>query len=247
MRDKEFRALTRAGAALLVSLVAALVPATTWADDLKEEPPHIEHAPAHVHAAVPAEYAKQSPAVGLWTDRTALDRGRTIYETQCAICHGPRGAGDGPAATSLTPKPPSLQDAAMVAEMTPEYWFWRVSEGGAVEPYKSKGSVMPAYKTTLSAEDRWAVIAYQHTLSGHVGLHVATEHPEGGIRPHPESRGITFSAWVTRDHRWQPRGSWKWAVKRDLPQLYYEFNGIDFGHAHLAETLLKTHDRDAIE
>jgi len=69
----------------------------------------------------------------------------------------------------------------------------------------------------------------------------------GGIRPHPEPRGITFSAWVTRDHRWQPRGSWKWAVKRDLPQLYYEFNGIDFGHAHLAETLLKTRDQDAIE
>src|SRR5262245_3335136 len=107
---------------------------------------------------------------------------------------------------------------------------------------------MPAYKATLSAEDRWAVIAYQHTLSGHSGPHVAAEHPQmGGARPHPEPRGIAFSAWVTRDHRWQPRGSWKWAVKRDLPQLYYEFNGIDFGHAHLAETLLKTRDQDAIE
>ena len=42
----------------------------------------------------------------------------------------------------------------MVAEMTPQYWFWRVSEGGAAEPYRSKGSVMPAYKGSLSAEDR---------------------------------------------------------------------------------------------
>ena len=55
----------------------------------------------------------------------------------------------------------------------------------------------------------------------------------------PGAAGITFSDWVTRDHRWQPRGSWKWAVRRDLPQLYYEFNGIDFGHAHLAETALE--------
>src|SRR5262249_62275300 len=145
---------------------------------------------AHVQAAVRAEYAKQAPAVGLWTNRAALDRGRTIYETQCAICHGPRGAGDGPAAASLTLKPPSLQDAAMVAEMTPEYWFWRVSEGGAAEPYKSKGSVMPADKKSVPAEDPWAVIAYQHTLSGHPGAHGATEPPamSGGVRPPPHRR-----------------------------------------------------------
>jgi hypothetical protein len=52
---------------------------------------------------------------------------------------------------------------------------------------------------------------------------------------------------VTRDHRWQPRGPWKYAVMRQLPQLYREFNGIDFGHAHLAETLLATQDPRAVE
>ena len=240
--------MTNIRSALLFSLIAVLVPATTSGHDPKEKPPHVDQGPAHVHATVPAEYAKQSPAAGLWTDRAVLDRGRTIYDAQCAICHGPRGAGTGPAAAGLAMKPPSLQDAVMVAEMTPEYWFWRVSEGGAAEPYRGRGSVMPAYKSTLSVEDRWAVIAYQHTLSGHSGPHIAAEHPEmHGPRPHPEPRGITFSQWVTRDHRWQPRGAWKWTVKRHLPQLYYEFNGIDFGHAHLAETLLKTRDQAAIE
>jgi mono/diheme cytochrome c family protein len=224
-----------------------LLPATTAGHDPNEKSPHVEPGPAHVHATVPPEYANQSAAVGLWTDRAALERGRAIYEAQCAICHGPRGAGDGQAAASLELKPPPLQDAAMVAEMTPEYWLWRVSEGGAAEPYKSKGSVMPAYKDTLTIDDRWAVIAYQHTFSGHSGPHVAAEHPEMRGRPHPQPRGITFSNWVTRDHRSQPRGSWKWAVKRELRQLYYEFNGIDFGHAHLAETLLKTRDQSAIE
>ena len=248
MGSKGFRPRAGIRWTLLLSLAAALMPATTSGHDPGEKSPHIDHAPGHVHATVPAEYAKQSPAVRLWTDRAALDRGRSIYDAQCSICHGPRGAGNGPAAGSLTLKPPSLQDAAMVAEMTPAYWFWRVSEGGAAEPYASKGSVMPAYKKTLSVEDRWAVIAYQHTLSGHSGPHVVAEHPGmPGTRPHPEPRGISFSAWVTRDHRWQPRGSWKWAVERKLPQLYYEFNGIDFGHAHLAETLLKTRDPGAIE
>jgi hypothetical protein len=53
--------------------------------------------------------------------------------------------------------------------------------------------------------------------------------------------------WVTRDARWQPRGPWNWAVPRELPALHREFNGIDFGHAHLAETLLATQDPGAIE
>ncbi|MGH7265829.1 MAG: hypothetical protein ACREMB_13420, partial [Candidatus Rokuibacteriota bacterium] len=53
--------------------------------------------------------------------------------------------------------------------------------------------------------------------------------------------------WVTRDHRWPPRGPWTRAVQRELPQLYREFNGIDFGHAHLAETLLQTQDPERVE
>ncbi|HEV8306734.1 MAG TPA: hypothetical protein VGW35_03640 [Methylomirabilota bacterium] len=53
--------------------------------------------------------------------------------------------------------------------------------------------------------------------------------------------------WVTRDHRWPPRGPWNWAVPRELPQLFREFNGIDFGHAHLAETLLRTQNSEEVE
>jgi len=36
-------------------------------------------------------------------------------------------------------------------------------------------------------------------------------------------------------------------VPRELPQLFREFNGIDFGHAHLAETLLRTQDPQRVE
>ena len=34
---------------------------------------------------------------------------------------------------------------------------------------------------------------------------------------------------------------------RELPQLYREFDGIDFGHAHLAETLLRTQEPREVE
>jgi hypothetical protein len=59
-----------------------------------------------------------------------------------------------------------------------------------------------------------------------------------------------FSAkgeWVTRDKRWHPRGPWNWSLPREHPQLFREFNGIDFGHAHIAETLLNTQDQQKVE
>lgn len=50
-----------------------------------------------------------------------------------------------------------------------------------------------------------------------------------------------------RNHLFYLRGPWNWALYRSLPELYAEFNGIDFGHAHLAETLLTTQDAAAVE
>lgn len=237
------KARYRSLAVLATTLVVAW-PLSIRANGKHDQP----QAASHIHAQVPAEYRSMTVPASIWTDTAALTRGQVIYETRCAVCHGAQGKGDGPAAAALPLKPASFADQAMVAEMTDAYWFWRVSEGGAVEPYRSKGSAMPSFKDELSIEDRWAVIAYQHSLSGHAGPHVAAQHPEMGLRPHPEPRGIRFdSVWVTRDHRWQPRGPWKYAVMRHLPQLYREFNGIDFGHAHLAETLLKTQDQQPVE
>jgi mono/diheme cytochrome c family protein len=239
-----------------LALVVCAWTATTRAHDKDQKHADKDHkhapgaGPEHIHAPVPANYSKETPLPGIWTDSPVIARGATIHATKCAVCHGNEGAGDGPAVAGLIMKPASFRDKAMVAEMSPAYWFWRVSEGGAIEPYKSKGSAMPAYKGDLSPEERWAVIAFQHSLSGHNGPHTPAEHAEmrGTARSHPEPRDARLaSAWVTRDHRWQPRGPWKDAVRRQLPQLYREFNGIDFGHAHLAETLLKTQDADRIE
>ena len=61
-------------------------------------------------------------------------------------CKSDEGRGDGPAVTALPVKPPDLRDPGMVGEMAGSDWFWRISEGGLVEPFRSKGSIMPAWK-----------------------------------------------------------------------------------------------------
>ena len=53
--------------------------------------------------------------------------------------------------------------------------------------------------------------------------------------------------FTSRDKRWPTRGPWMWELSRELPKLNWEFNGIDFGHAHLGETLLKTQDDAEVE
>ena len=138
----------------------------------------------HEHPAVPAAYANAHIPTRVWTDPKMLAKGKEIFTVKCALCHGEKGDGKGPGSVNLPLKPADLTDGKMVAEMADNFWMWRVSEGGLVEPFKSKGSVMPAWKGELSIEDRWAVIAYAHTLSGHRGPHVASEHPE--LRPKPK-------------------------------------------------------------
>ncbi len=137
-----------------------------------------DDAEGHAHVPAPIEYADAHGPLGVWTDAALLARGKEIYAAKCAVCHGATGDGKGPAGVALPLKPPDLRDRDAIAEMRDNYWFWRVSEGGAAEPFKSKGSAMPPWKGELSVEDRWAVVAYQHTFSGHHGPHVPWEHPE---------------------------------------------------------------------
>lgn len=108
---------------------------------------------------VPAPYkGMTNPFAG---DAAAAEAGKAIYQTNCASCHGDTGQGDGPAGQALDPKPTNL--AAKVPEQADDFLFWRISEGGAMEPFNS---AMPAWKGVLSEEQIWQVITYLRTLGG---------------------------------------------------------------------------------
>ena len=113
----------------------------------------------HAHIEPPAEYTDlTNPFVD---DQETVEAGEVIYETYCAACHGPEGDGDGPAAGALDPKPSVLTDAHMMEELSDGYLFWRVSEGGAFEPFNSG---MPAWKEILSEAEHWQVISFIRAL-----------------------------------------------------------------------------------
>ena len=107
---------------------------------------------------VPADYqGKTDPYTG---DAAAIAAGQEIFQSTCTTCHGDTGAGDGPAASSLDPKPANLR--ALVGSLSDDYMFWRISEGGGMAPFNS---AMPAQKNNLSEEEIWQVISYIKTLA----------------------------------------------------------------------------------
>lgn len=87
----------------------------------------------------------------------SLARGREIYQTTCATCHGATGHGDGPQAVALTPRPANLADAAALLGSSPLDFYRRITVGTA-------GTSMAPYEPVLPAEDRWAVALYASTL-----------------------------------------------------------------------------------
>ena len=100
------------------------------------------------HAAVPVEYAGLTNPVP--PDATSLERGANLHATNCASCHGKDGK----------PVKAGARDFRRTEQMklySDAQWFWRVSEG-------VKGTKMKAWKTKLSEDERWKVIAYEATF-----------------------------------------------------------------------------------
>ena len=56
---------------------------------------------------------------------------RKLFATKCTVCHGDHGAGDGPGAAALNPKPRAFGDAAWQASVTDEQIKKTIVEGGA--------------------------------------------------------------------------------------------------------------------
>jgi len=82
-----------------------------------------------------------------------LKDAQTAYERNCALCHGPTGRGDGPAATALNPKPRNFADRTIQSQSDGEL-YWKITEGRGV---------MPGWRT-LPDKARWGLVHYVRWL-----------------------------------------------------------------------------------
>jgi mono/diheme cytochrome c family protein len=82
--------------------------------------------------------------------------GKKLYEDNCLMCHGEKGAGDGITGENLLVKPADLTDAKLMKSETDGSLFWKITTGRAP---------MQSWKDTLSDTQRWQLVDYIRTVT----------------------------------------------------------------------------------
>jgi mono/diheme cytochrome c family protein len=83
--------------------------------------------------------------------------GASVYNRGCASCHGKTGAGDGPAAKQLNPKPSNLTDAE---------WVHGSSDGEIFAVVRSgiPKTAMKGFASKMTEHEIWDIINYLRNI-----------------------------------------------------------------------------------
>jgi hypothetical protein len=92
-------------------------------------------------------------AIPIPVTRELMDTGRTRFEIHCSPCHGLLGDGVSPVATQMSLRPPP--NLHKLANPGAGHIFQVITLGFGL---------MPSYAPQLSAEERWAIVAYVEAL-----------------------------------------------------------------------------------
>jgi hypothetical protein len=113
-----------------------------------------------------------------WTP-AAIEEGKALYGGNCAVCHGEKLDGKGPASEGFRYpiRPASFQDPGTIAQLTLPYVYWRLTTGGIQNQFNS---AMPRWVASaqdpdastlhtydLSSDEAWKVIVYLYDETGH--------------------------------------------------------------------------------
>lgn len=101
---------------------------------------------------LPAPYRDVAIPEARMTSATARDRGRALFQANCALCHGVRGDGRGQRRAGLDMPPRDFTDPAWRQQTSARRVFFAIREG-------LSGTPMPAWKS-LSEQDAWDLTAF---------------------------------------------------------------------------------------
>lgn len=153
--------MIRSNRLVIVLLASTLAIATAWASDTAPTASTASTASATTAAYAPdsfaaAAYEKARAAVADGPnpkagDKKAIEAGKAKFAILCTTCHGPTGAGDGPAAVALDPHPASFADPVRWKASSPAVKHWILMNGIAGTTMMPLG---------LTDDDAWNVLAF---------------------------------------------------------------------------------------
>jgi mono/diheme cytochrome c family protein len=114
--------------------------------------------PSPVHNTIisPEEAARKNP---IKFTEASVDRGKKVYKTQCALCHGEKGEGKGDLATEMTLTLPDFTKPDALAKRTDGELFAIIGMGK--DP-------MPSQKGRMTEPQLWNLVNYLRALGGQV-------------------------------------------------------------------------------
>jgi mono/diheme cytochrome c family protein len=96
-----------------------------------------------------AEKSLQNPLAGNFSPEV-IKIGRKMFETNCMVCHGMKGHGDGPVAEKMPNKPPSL--------VSDKIKGW--ADGQIYQVISMGQGTMGSYASHIPQKYRWQVVNY---------------------------------------------------------------------------------------
>lgn len=128
-----------------------------------------EPQPAQDFKLTPEDKARKNPQK---FTTVSVERGKKIYTTQCAMCHGEKGDGKGDLAEELKTPLPDFTKPESLAKFTDGELFAMIGNGSF--PMPGQGDRMKDYR-------KWQLVNYMRTLSGKVPEKSTGNEPEEGI------------------------------------------------------------------
>jgi mono/diheme cytochrome c family protein len=163
--------------ALYGVLVFSLAASCLWGQEKKEQAPPAgassstaANPPApHSFDISPHDAARKNPVK---FTQTSVDRGKKIYLTQCALCHGTKGDGKGEMTEEMKINPPDFTKPETLKDRTDGELF--VIIGVGKEP-------MPSQAGRLTDQHRWNLVNYLRALAGKIPEKSTGKEPEENI------------------------------------------------------------------
>jgi len=156
-------------------VLITLVLATTclWAQEKTTPPagttPAVAPAPAHPATITAEDKARKNPVK--FTE-ASVERGKKIYSTQCALCHGDKGDGKGELASDMKLSLPDFTKPETLKDRTDGELFAIISAGR--DP-------MPPQTGRMPDVHRWNLVNYLRALSGKVPEKSTGKEPEENV------------------------------------------------------------------
>jgi mono/diheme cytochrome c family protein len=157
-------------------LVLCLAASCLWGQEKKEEAPAAGAAATTANPPSPHGFdisaqdaARKNPVK--FTE-TSVERGKKIFLTQCALCHGTKGDGKGEMTEEMKINPPDFTKPGTLKDRTDGELFAIIGVGK--EP-------MPGQANRMTDQRRWNLVNYLRAVGGKTPEKATGKEPEENV------------------------------------------------------------------